>query len=230
MNLVTRTLVGFVFTALCLLLPTPASSVQDGGSSWPPWTWPLDPTPPVVATFAPPDHVYGAGHRGVDVAGRPGQRVLAVAAGKVTFAGPVAGRGVVVVDHGRLRSTYQPVDTGVGVGDVVEAGQPIGRLTSAHSHCAPAACLHLGAKQGETYLDPLSLLGGRPVRLKPLDSASHAQGSLEATQPAAPQSSAGKPASAAAPSPLRRWVGLSALVAGGLLLLAPRAPRHQARG
>lgn len=220
---------------LCLLLPAAAASADDEGGAGPPWLWPLDPTPPVVAEFSPPDHEYGPGHRGIDLAGTPGQTVRAVAAGEVTFAGPVAGRGVIVVDHGRLRSTYQPVDPDVSVGDLVQVGQPLGRLTSTHSHCAPAACLHLGAKRGEPYVDPLSLLGGRPVRLKPLDPTSqaredsHAAALASATEPAATEPAAGRPTGAAAVSPLRRWLGLSTLVAGALLLRVPRASPH-ARG
>lgn len=104
----------------------------------------------------------------MDLAGRVGQSVLAVAAGRVAFAGSVAGRGVVVVDHGALTSTYQPVSAYVSKGAHVSAGQPLGSLELIGSHCLPDACLHLGAKSGETYLDPLDLLPSRPVRLKPL--------------------------------------------------------------
>ena len=40
------------------------------------------------------------------------------------------------------------------------------------THCLPAACLHWGLRAGDTYLDPLQLVGGpMPVRLLPLDSA-----------------------------------------------------------
>lgn len=132
------------------------------------WRWPLEPVSHVVRAFERPSSPYGPGHRGVDLAGYVGQPVLAAAAGVVTYAGPLGGRGVVVVDHGRLRSTYQPVTALVASGDSVTAGQPIGFLQQPYSHCAPAACLHLGARRGEVYLDPLMLLGARPIRLKPL--------------------------------------------------------------
>jgi murein DD-endopeptidase MepM/ murein hydrolase activator NlpD len=138
------------------------------------WQWPLEPVPRVVRGYDEPASPYGPGHRGVDLSGAVGQVVLAVAAGRVSFAGPVAGRGVVVVDHGRLSSTYQPVSGYVSRGDRVSAGQPIGSLELTGSHCLPEPCLHLGAKRGETYLDPLSLLPGRPVRLKPLAGTSSA--------------------------------------------------------
>jgi murein DD-endopeptidase MepM/ murein hydrolase activator NlpD len=130
--------------------------------------WPLRPEPVVVERFDPPDNPYGAGHRGVDLLGRPGQQVHAALAGSVSYAGMLAGRGVVVVDHGATRTTYQPVSAGVDVGDAVAAGDPIGRLEVVGSHCLPSACLHWGWIEGETYLDPLELVGGGPVRLLPL--------------------------------------------------------------
>ncbi len=71
--------------------------------------WPLEPTPRVVQAFDPPDTPWGAGHRGVDLAGTLGQVVHTALAGRVTFAATLAGRGVVVVDHGATRTTYEPV-------------------------------------------------------------------------------------------------------------------------
>jgi murein DD-endopeptidase MepM/ murein hydrolase activator NlpD len=89
-------------------------------------------------------------------------------AGRVTFAATLAGRGVVVVDHGATRTTYEPVAARVRVGDVVARGQPIGSLELAGSHCLPAACLHWGWRRGATYLDPLLLVGAGPIVLLPL--------------------------------------------------------------
>jgi len=130
--------------------------------------WPLSPAPTVVAGFDPPASRWGAGHRGVDLAGAPGQAVRAALVGTVTFAGTLAGRGVVVVDHGATRTTYEPVDPTVRVGDLVGAGDRIGRLQRGGSHCAPATCLHWGLLEGDRYLDPLTLVGAGPVRLLPL--------------------------------------------------------------
>jgi murein DD-endopeptidase MepM/ murein hydrolase activator NlpD len=129
--------------------------------------WPLVPRPEVVAPFDPPSSTWGAGHRGVDLLGRRGQPVRAAAAGTVTFAAPLAGRGVVVVDHGGVRTTYEPVHATVHVGDTVSAGQTLGRLELALSHCFPRVCLHWGLIRGDTYLDPLTLVGAGPVRLLP---------------------------------------------------------------
>ena len=133
-------------------------------------TWPLSPTPEVVAGFDPPETRYAAGHRGVDLLGSTGQPVRAALAGTVTFAGRLAGRGVVVVAHGPTRTTYEPVTASVGVGDLVASGQRIGSLELFGSHCWPRSCLHWGLVEGDTYLDPLTLVGAGPVRLLPLFS------------------------------------------------------------
>ncbi|WP_235318949.1 murein hydrolase activator EnvC family protein [Pimelobacter simplex] len=139
------------------------------GSVDPVGTWPLTPVPAVVRRFDPPDLPYGAGHRGVDLAGRPGQEVRSALPGQVTFAGRIAGRGVVVVDHGPTRTTYEPVAASVSVGTAVAAGAVVGRLELAGSHCQPHACLHWGWIAGRTYLDPLRLVDAAgPVRLLPL--------------------------------------------------------------
>lgn len=80
----------------------------------------------------------------------------ASAAGRVSFAGQVGGTPTVVITHGRLRTTYQPVLPSVRVGQRVRAGQRIGGVAKAGSHCA-RTCLHWGLKEGERYLDPTLL-------------------------------------------------------------------------
>lgn len=133
-----------------------------------PAEWPLEPPPTVVAGFDPPTSPWVAGHRGVDLLGLPGQPVRAALAGTISFAGAIAGRGVVVVDHGSTRTTYEPVDPAVAVGAGVDAGGVIGTLQGGLSHCFPRTCLHWGLLLGELYLDPLTLIGWAPVRLLPL--------------------------------------------------------------
>jgi murein DD-endopeptidase MepM/ murein hydrolase activator NlpD len=162
-----------VVLGLLLALPPPAAGFDGPAVSAPPdpvGVWPLVPQPDVVRGFDPPDSPYGAGHRGVDLAGAPGQPVRASLAGTVSFAGSLAGRGVVVVDHGATRTTYEPVAATVSVGDVLAAGDRIGRLQLPGSHCFPQACLHWGwiRNADDVYLDPLRLVGGGPVRLLPL--------------------------------------------------------------
>ena len=153
-----------------LVLLGPASAADSAAPrDEPVGTWPLHPEPPVVGEFDPPDTPFGAGHRGVDLLGRAGQAVRAALPGRVSFAGSLAGRGVVVVDHGGTRTTYEPVSASVPVGTPVTAGALIGTLEPAGSHCSPRTCLHSGwIEDPDTYLDPLSLVGAGPVRLLPL--------------------------------------------------------------
>ena len=136
------------------------------------WSWPLAPVPRVVHAFAVGPFPWSPGHRGVDLAARPGRVVLAPANGVIAFAGVVAGRPVLVVAHaGGLRGTYEPVRGSLPVGSAVRRGEAMGVLVaSVASHCAPQACLHWGVLRGQTYLDPLGLLQGRrgPPVLLPL--------------------------------------------------------------
>jgi murein DD-endopeptidase MepM/ murein hydrolase activator NlpD len=144
-----------------------AGSVVSGGSMY---REPLA-TARVLTLFRPPAEKYGAGHLGVDLAAPPGASVLAAGAGVVRFAGPVAGRGVVVLVHPDGISTeYEPVAAVVVAGQRVTASERIGTVRGAHRSCAAVSCLHWGARRGDAYLDPLSLL--RPlgvVRLLPWD-------------------------------------------------------------
>ena len=129
--------------------------------------WPLDPRPRIVHAYDPPAKPWLPGHRGIDLAGTPGQPVLAATNGTITYAGPVAGRSVVVITHGPQRTTYEPVIPSVPTGTAVRAAQPIGHLSAAASHCTPTTCLHWGLLEGKTYLNPVSLLPAQPVRLLP---------------------------------------------------------------
>ena len=99
---------------------------------------------------------------------REGQSVHAVDAGTVTHSGMVAGRGTVTLRHaGGLESTYEPLEERVATGALVPSGGVIGTIGGA-SHCAGRTCLHLGARLGEDYLDPMLLLGGVRIVLLPL--------------------------------------------------------------
>jgi murein DD-endopeptidase MepM/ murein hydrolase activator NlpD len=134
------------------------------------WSWPLVPVPDrVVRDFDPPAQPWLAGNRGIDLAGHAGERVLAAGPGVVSYAGTIAGVGVVSVTTGALRTTYEPLHVAVRRGQVVASGTVLGRLTLAGSHCLPAACLHWGLLRGDAYLDPLALLGLEHVRLLPSD-------------------------------------------------------------
>jgi murein DD-endopeptidase MepM/ murein hydrolase activator NlpD len=132
---------------------------------------PVDGPVRVLRGFSPPSTPYGPGHLGVDLAFADGDPVLAAAAGLVRFAGQVADRGVLVIEHPDGISTeYEPLTPTVAAGASVVAGQPVGRLTGQHPGCPAASCLHWGARRNGQYVDPLSLL--RPlgvVRLLPWD-------------------------------------------------------------
>nr|WP_211661483.1 M23 family metallopeptidase [Modestobacter muralis] len=152
---------------LVLLGGVPAASAAPVA---PLWGWPVTAGTPVTRPFAPPPSPYAAGHRGVDLATVPGQPVVAAGVGVVAFAGMVAGRPVVSVDHpGGLRTTYEPVTPSVAAGQAVALGTPLGELTAGHAGCPAEACLHWGLRRGGTYLDPLSLLRAPRVRLLPWD-------------------------------------------------------------
>ncbi|SCD78554.1 MULTISPECIES: M23 family metallopeptidase [Streptomyces] len=136
--------------------------------------WPVGTRPRVTRGWEPPASAYGPGHRGVDLATAAGAPVRAVAAGRVSFAGRVAGRGVVSVALAgtALRTTYEPVTGTVRAGDEVAAGDRVGTVEATGGHCV-TPCLHWGLLSGETYLDPLSLLppwlrSTGPSRLLPL--------------------------------------------------------------
>ncbi|GHE74120.1 hypothetical protein GCM10014715_30830 [Streptomyces spiralis] len=143
--------------------------------------WPVGVRPPVLRGWEPPATEYGPGHRGVDLAAPPGAPVRAVAAGRVSFAGPVAGRGVVSVELAGtgappLRTTYEPVRPAVREGDEVDAGEALGTVEQTApggaSHCA-TGCLHWGLLRGGAYLNPLLLLppwllNPAPPRLLPV--------------------------------------------------------------
>ena len=135
--------------------------------------WPLRPRPAVTRVFDAPSPNWNRGHRGVDLAGTPGQPVYAAAAGTVVFAGELAGRPLVSIAHpGGLRTSYEPVRPSVRVGQLVDAGAAVGDLMAGHGGCAAAACLHWGAMWGPAsradYVDPLGLLASTPIRLKPV--------------------------------------------------------------
>jgi murein DD-endopeptidase MepM/ murein hydrolase activator NlpD len=132
------------------------------------WSRPLAGDPPVTRAFAPPPTPYAAGHRGVDLAGAAGEPVLSAGAGVVAFAGLVAGRPVVSVEHtDGLRTTYEPVQPSVAAGQVVARGSPLGVLLTGHAGCPVEACVHWGLRRGAAYLDPMSLLQPPRVSLLP---------------------------------------------------------------
>lgn len=137
--------------------------------------WPMRPRPAVARSFDKPRERWNRGHRGVDLMGSADQRVFAVGPGIVVFAGSLAGRPLVSIQHeGGLRTTYEPITPLVRSGERVNQGSVIGTLQSGHPGCPASTCLHWGALRGPAsaadYLDPLGLLASTPIRLKPLQA------------------------------------------------------------
>lgn len=122
------------------------------------WRWPTSPVR-IVAGFVAPAHEYGPGHRGIDLAVDVGGNVVAPADGVIAFAGSVAGRGVVTIDHGgTLVTTLEPVLASVSVGAQVAAGDAVGTV-DAGGH-APPGTVHFGVREDREYINPMLLLGG----------------------------------------------------------------------
>ena len=133
------------------------------------WSWPLTPRPAVLRAFDPPDKPWMSGHRGVDLqAAVDGAPVTAPESGTVSFVGVVVDRPVITIDHGNgLRSSFEPVESGLAAGAAVLKGDVLGTVLP--GHCAAMPCVHWGVRRGEEYLNPLSLVTDlRPSILLPL--------------------------------------------------------------
>lgn len=160
----------FVAAVVGLLVALSPSAQADGVRL----QWPFRPGPPLVTRgFDAPSPDWQRGHRGVDLAGTPGQPVYAAGPATVVFAGVIAGRPLVSLAHpGGLHTSYEPVVASVRAGQSVVVASALGRLVSGHPGCPVEACLHWGAMWGPAsradYVDPAGLLAATPIRLKPL--------------------------------------------------------------
>lgn len=130
------------------------------------WIWPF-PAARITRAYLAPAHEYAPGHRGIDLEALVtdsidgADAVLAPASGVVAFAGEVAGRPLITVDHrGGLVTTLEPVQTSLLPGSTVEQGTPVGVLASG-GH-AMAGTLHFGVRLDGEYINPLLLLDGVP--------------------------------------------------------------------
>ena len=152
------TVSGFVLATLALLT---SAGVVRAAPCWP---------PPVVASVADPFREPGCawcpGNRGIEFGTVRGAAVRAVATGRVTFAGTVAGTVYVVVRHGDgRRITYGNLATeSYDVGELIVRGRLVGRA---------AGAFHLGLRDGDRYVDPAPYLGRyvRRPRLVPADGS-----------------------------------------------------------
>lgn len=128
-------------------------------------------TGPLVRGFDARAGSFGPGHRGIDIAAPVGELVRAPAAGRVVFAGPVAGvNWVTLVVAPGVLVTLGPVLDPVVTATRVRSKAPVGRVGPGHAAtpAAPAA-LHLSVRVDGVYVDPLVYLVDRPrPRLVPL--------------------------------------------------------------
>jgi hypothetical protein len=207
--------VGAVLIVLLAVLMCVAAAPASAASGW---KAPLVPVS-VTRAFIPPPTPYSAGHRGVDLAGHPGEVIVAASDGEVSYAAPLAGRGVVVVVHGALRTTYEPVTATVRRGAPVSRGQQIGVLEAGHAGCPVSACLHWGLLRGEQYLDPMAMLRPAQIRLLPLVGGGSGAG-LTDLGPAAVSTQASPTTGQGGPS-TTTW-SLAALAGGGLIFALRR--------
>lgn len=124
------------------------------------WVWPAD-SFRLARAYVAPAHEYGPGHRGIDLALLGSPAVIAPADGIVAFAGRVAGRGVLTIDHGDgLVTTLEPVETALIPGTAVGRGDDVGALALG-GHAGPGE-LHFGVRLNGRYINPMLLLDGVP--------------------------------------------------------------------
>lgn len=157
-----------MIVALVVLVAALTPTIARAETWWPPVPG------PVVRDFEPPAEVWLAGHRGVDLSASVGDAVRAAGPGRVAFAGLINGRGVIVVTHGDVRTTYEPVTAQVSVGASVLAGEVLGRLDAGHP-CGVGTCLHWGLKRGDVYLDPRGAIDEPDLLLLPASAEAAAR-------------------------------------------------------
>ena len=144
-----------LIAALIALLAMVPTGRADAGSRW---SWPV--VGEVIRGFAKPADAWSAGHRGIDIQAAPDSEVRAPVAGRVTFVGPVAGRGVIVLrtlEDGDV--TLEPIEPTVLRGDVVNSRDIVGFVRGGH---LGDNALHLGLRVAGEYVDPTPYLPLQP--------------------------------------------------------------------
>jgi hypothetical protein len=116
--------------------------------------------------YLAPVSEYAAGHRGVDLEVELGSEIYSPVSGFVSFNDKLVDRQVLTItSNGGRKYSFEPVCSGVSVGQKVAAGVAIG------SHCEPDStyeyhcetCIHFSVRTEYGYLSPLYVLG----KLKP---------------------------------------------------------------
>jgi peptidase M23-like protein len=152
--------------ALLLLDAPPAAGAA--------WRWPLPGD--VITPYRNGGDPYAGGqHRGIDIAGRVGDPVVAAVGGVVQFAGTAGASGLAVTvrtNDGRYDTSYLHFDSiAVKEGEGVSAGDRLGAVGTSGRRSAERPHLHFGVRDAGTrhgYHDPLGFLpsppGGSPDR------------------------------------------------------------------
>jgi murein DD-endopeptidase MepM/ murein hydrolase activator NlpD len=143
---------------LVLLSLLPAGVVQ-GASCW---QAPVQ--APISDPFREPACRWCAGNRGIEYRTRPGASLRAVATGRVTFAGTIAGTTYLVVRHADgIRATYGNVDDlRFSNGDLVVRRSIVGTASDV---------FHFGVRDGDRYLDPARFIGRYVYRTRLLPTS-----------------------------------------------------------
>lgn len=124
------------------------------------WLWPVEGEHSIRLEYQAPITEYARGHRGVDLPVDVGQEVLAPATGIVSYAGTLAGRGVLSLRVGDYLVSFEPLNSAVAEGDVVIRGAVLGTVGTG-SHCDE--CMHVGVRRNGLYLSPMKLLESLPT-------------------------------------------------------------------
>ena len=194
--------------------------------------WPLEKAAPVALGFG---GTYAASdgtstHRGVDLAAPAGSAVRSPLSGRVSFAGRVPGIGggtvlavTIATADGSL--TLLPLSSAeVRAGTELAEGDAVGVLAGTGDPSSSAAHLHVGARKGDLYVDPLSLIEApapalrdapKPPEPSPVVHGEPAQGL--GGEAAALQGQPAARAAAVAPS------GVSAVQPAGASAISPGA-------
>ena len=152
----------FLVVTICLgsaLLPRAAVA----GTAWP-LEHVADVTCAFGAVYAAPDGKSST-HRGVDLAADTGEDVLVPVAGEVRFVGrvPASSGGtqlaVTIAGAGGVSFTFMPLeDACVSAGEGVSTGQRIAALAAEGDASSSGTHLHVGARRGDLYVDPMTFL------------------------------------------------------------------------
>jgi Peptidase family M23 len=140
------------------------------------WVWPLRGA--VITPYRNVDDAYAGGqHRGIDIAGPVGARVVAAAGGEVRFAGTAGSSGLTVsvrTSDGFDTSYLHLSSVSVREGQLVSSGDSLGAVGLTGARSASEPHLHFGVRDAGTrhaYRNPLDFLP--PPQAPPAPEAPH---------------------------------------------------------